>query len=217
MGVAATVTYNFAVSNQGWTAAVESGSTSNPFTWGTPSDDTVNAWYTDGVASSSIKTLTSPEMEVASDGSVTITIEHRYHFEVFTLGGGQLFMDGGQVRYRINGGSWTPVADGQFSQNGYTGWVLSLFSSGWSGTSSGYSTQLYVSSVATLSGLTAGDTLELQLRAGWDSSIVWTAPNWAIGEVSVSNVVPEPGETAGYCGLALLVWSVFRRRRGGQS
>lgn len=197
---------DFNSNDGGFTAAVTSGSTSNPFTYSTSGGiggvgD--GAWINNGVAASSQKTLTSPAITVPANGDVTIQFSHRFRFEAAA--------DGGQLQVSINGGAFSTVTSGSFSLNGYNG--TSIIGSSWSGTSSGYTTPSYITSSATLvSGATAGDEIRFRFRAGWDSSVVAGSPNWVIDNISVS-AVPEPSHVAVAAGLALVAFAGFRRVR----
>jgi hypothetical protein len=204
----AAIVFDFTASNQGWTAAVESGSSLNQFTYSaTAGLDNDGAWFTDGVATDSIKTLTSPQMTIVADGPVTVNIVHRYNFE---QGG----FDGGQLRYEVNNGGWTLVPGSSFTQHGYTGVDIAGLGGekGWSDQSSGYDTQ-YVTSTAQFGSFTAGNTIRIQFRAGWDFSDIADAPNWEIRSVTVQNAVPEPATYAVVSGAALMAFAFWRRGR----
>lgn len=203
---------DFGTSNQGWTAAVESGSSANPFLWSSSAGiGGEGAWYTAGSAVSSIITLSSPQFTIASDGAVTLSIQHRYNFEEFS----GFAIDGGQLRYRVNSGSWTLVNASSFTANGYHGSTISALggAQGWSSTSAGYSTPSYVTSSASFGNFTAGDTLQIQFRAGWDNSIANSSPNWMLNELSVNNVVPEPATTGILAALSLVGFAMARQWR----
>lgn len=206
----AAIVFDFTVSDQGWTAAVESGSPSNPFTYSaTAGLGNDGAWFTDGVESSSIKTLTSPQMTVQANGSLTVDIVHRYKFDDFNS-------DGGQFRYRVNGGAWTLVPDSDFTANGYTGPPVDGLDgdNGWSGQSASYASQ-YITSTAQFGSFSAGDKVEIQFRAGWDNFANTGAgtPNWEFSSVTVQNVVPEPATYAVVSGAALMAFAFWRRGR----
>lgn len=153
--------------------------------------------------------MTSPVLTVKNNGSVTITLSHRYNFESDNT-------DGGQLRYRVNGGSWT-LATG-FSSGGYNSTQINAFvlasetdDDGWVGTSSGFGSQTSITSTVTIAGLNANDTLQLQLRGGWDDFSSPSGPDWVIKQVEVSNVVPEPRVYALACALGLLGYGLWRR------
>jgi hypothetical protein len=208
----AAIVFDFTASDQGWTAAVESGSSLNEFTYSATAglDNPKGAWFTDGVATDSIKTLTSPQMTIVANGSVTVSIVHRYNFEDG--------FDGGQLRYSLDGGaSWTLVDRNKFSAEGYVPAdappIDGLGSNqGWTGTSTAYLTA-YITSTADLGNFNANDTLLIQFRAGWDFSDIAGAPNWEIRSVTVQNAVPEPATYAVVSGAALMAFAFWRRGR----
>jgi hypothetical protein len=199
----AAIVFDFTASDQGWTAAVESGSANSPFTHSN------GAWFTDGVATNSIKTLTSPQMTIVTNGPVTVSIVHRYSFDINNF-------DGGQLRYRVNSGAWTLVLDSDFTDNGYTGPPVDGLGGddGWSGQSLSYPSG-YITSTATFGNFNANDTLEIQFRAGWDDTPNEGAgtPNWEIRSVTVANAVPEPATYAVVSGAALMAFAFWRRGR----
>jgi hypothetical protein len=213
------IVYDFSTSPYSWTAGVQIGSDDfdspiEPFQWGTPSDGGVNAWYTDGVddltGDWSIKTLTSPVLTV-QNSSVTITLSHRYNFESDNI-------DGGQLRYRVDGGNWT-LATG-FSSGDYNSTHINAFSlageiddDGWVGTSTGFGSQTLITSTVTISGLSVNQTLQLQLRGGWDEFVSPPGPDWVIKQVEVTNVVPEPRVYGVACAVGLLGYGLWRRIR----
>lgn len=210
--VPAQIYYDFSTSDEGWTAAVESGSTAQPFTWGaTAGISGTGAWYTDGSQTASIKTLTSPAFVVPSDGGLTFTLNHLYDFGA---GGG---FHGGQIRYSVNSGSWLTLTPTSFTAEGYDsgpGGVGSLSGDpGWTG-ASGCCTPQFVDSVVTLSGFTAGSTLQVQFRAGWGQVGTEGNPNWVIRSFEVSDFtpVPEPAAMALVAGLGLAGYSWCRSR-----
>jgi hypothetical protein len=215
------IVYDFSTSNESWTAEVQSGSGDEgspvgPFLWGNLSGGSGNAWYTDGVTNLttgdwSIKTLTSPGLTV-QNSSVTIKLTHRYNFESDNT-------DGGQLRYKINQGNWT-LATG--SGGGYNSTQINAFvlagedinnDDGWVGMSSGFGSQTLITNTFTISGLSAGQTLRLQLRGGWDDFASPLGPDWVIKKVEVTNVVPEPRVYGVACAVGLLGYGLWRRVR----
>jgi hypothetical protein len=218
--------FDFSTSDHSWIPDVQGGSGDinspiGPFQWGTPSGGGGNAWFTDGVnnlttGNWSIKTLTSPAMTVLNDGSVGVTLTHRFKFEVDLDEG--LFNDGGQLRYRVNQGVWT-LAIG-FSGVGYNATQIEAFDlagesdvDGWGGTSFRFGSGNLVTSTVMIPGLTAGSLLELELRGAWNSSISASGPDWVIKQVEVTNVVPEPRVYGVACAVGLLGYGLWRRVR----
>lgn len=203
------IVYSFSTSDGGWTDDVEFGVAAAPFQWGVPAGGGGNAWYSDGIpdfgAAVNLKTLTSPLLTIVANGSVTITVNHRWNFEPDFLS------DGGQLRYRLNGGGWIRVD--LFDTGGYNDDSIEGLGvePGWNGTSTGFGSLGLITSSATISSLTAGNTLEIQLRGGWDADGSPDGPDWVIKQVEATNAVPEPSAYAAVCGLGLLGFSVWRR------
>lgn len=209
----AQIVFDFSASDQGWAAAVESGSATNPFHWSaTGGSGGSGAWVTEGVQAVSVKTLTSPTFNLQATGSVSLTLNHLWDFEATGIA------DGGQVLFRVNGGSWTPLARGDFSSFGYDAGGAGISAlggaDGWA-KRSGCCEPEFVESVASLGTFSAGDTLQIQLRAGWDISGIGGNPNWAISRVEIHSLAPIPEPTA--IGLAvgagLLGFSLWRKTR----
>ncbi len=133
--------------------------------------------------------LTSPTLTVPSDGLVTLTFNHRYNFENA--------WDGGAVYVSINGGTPTYVPADAFSANAYVqvldssalGGPFPDLESVFTGQSTGWGnpTPAYLASVATLGTFTAGDTIAIEFRGGWDWATVEPAPNWEISSVQVAD------------------------------
>lgn len=211
----AQIVFDFSANHQGWTAAVESGSAANPFQWSaTGGSGGSGAWVTEGVQAVSVKTLTSPSFNLPETGSVSLTLHHLWNFEATGIA------DGGQVLFRVNGGSWTPLARGDFSAFGYDagGSGISALdgTDGWA-KRSGCCEPEFVESVASLGTLSAGDTVQIQLRAGWDVSGIGGNPNWAISRVEISSLtpIPEPTTVGLAVGVGLLGFSFWRKSRKG--
>ena len=183
---AAEVRYTFNASGDFWTTAHVSGNPANPFVH---SD---SAWVNNGSSTSSVKTLTSPVM-TATGGPVTFTMLHAYNFE---RNGTPDAYDGGNLRISVNGGPFTLVPGASFSSNGYVPDIDGVdglnFEPGWNGNSGGV-----IQSTASLGNLAVGATIELQLAAGWDGSVVNPSPNWFIEVVEVTSVGPSPAGCTG--------------------
>ena len=125
--------------------------------------------------------LTSPTLTVPITGPVTLKFKHRYFFEQD--------YDGGAVYVSVNGAAPTYVNAAAFSANGYVGKVIgTVFTGGeqvFNLKSAGYDTAELIESVVNLGPLTAGDTLAIEFRGGWDDGYAEPAPNWEIGKVEV--------------------------------
>lgn len=147
------------------------------------------SWIEDGQGPENSRpntsTLISPVINVTSAGRVSLTFVHRHSFE-----GGA--WDGGQVRVSINGGPFTMVPLSAFSANGYNGSVFGDSSSVLSGMpafvndSVGHGAGSYITSVAVLGDLNAGDTVQIHFIAGNDTNTRGNTPNWEISSVQVA-------------------------------
>lgn len=201
--VQAQANFDFAVNDGGFTASVISGTATGPWTY------SGSSWVTPGVTSVSSKGLTSPVLTVNANGTVTGSFTHRFSFESSTSS-----FDGGQLQFRVNGGSFNTVPQDQITGVTYFGIISSSFSNpiggqfGFARVSAGYATPVMVTSNFTLGtgvspfstgspfAFTAGDTVEIRFLGAWDSSSVGGNPNWEIGTVNVANAsfaaVPEP-------------------------
>jgi hypothetical protein len=148
-------------------------------------------------------------------GLVNLDLDHLYNFE---LNGG--IWDGGCVMLSLNGGGFVPVPAYAVYSNGYRGklqsdelWAMSGLDvfSGSSGSSAVPANNLgiFLHTTAQLGNFNAGDTLQLQLRGGWDWFAAFT-PGWIADNVQLTHV-PEP------CTLTLLglgaLGLLARRRR----
>jgi hypothetical protein len=173
------VNFNFATSNSGFTPTAN-GTSGFTYTGGT-------GWRTPGQSSVQGNSLTGPTLFVQANGTVSISLTHRYNFENR--------WDGGQLRYSVNGGAFTTQT--AFTANGYS---ATLNGSGnpiagqqaWTNQSAGYSTPSYITSTANLGTFNLGDQINMQFFAGWDSSGVNPSPNWEINGLTVNNAELTP-------------------------
>jgi uncharacterized protein (TIGR03382 family) len=196
----ADVTFDFSLSSGGFTSAFSP-------TWvygGAYPAPGGAAWSTPGSSSSTANSLTSLVMTVASDGFITGSITHRYNFE--------LGFDGGLINYQRNDEAIHVIPASLMGDNPATG-----SADRFTGTSAGWLAPAYITTTFTLGNsyvgavsFEAGDEIIFQFNAGWDSSISYPSPNWQIGSLSLTNIVPAPG-TASLLGLSMVV--VSRRRR----
>lgn len=144
-------------------------------------------WRTDGGdggdAPSAFSSLTSPTVVVPTTGPATLSFLHRYNFEVG--------FDGGAVFVSVNGAEPTYLAPSAFTRNGYVGAVQpTVWQNGeevFQGKSSGYDLPTLVLSEADLGSLTAGDTISVEFRGGWDSLVFPAGTNWEIGTVMIKD------------------------------
>lgn len=161
------------------------GAVENPWTFGS------SAWFTNGTEFQGVPTrseLKSPLFEVPADGNLSVWFTHRYSFEFDNV----TRWDGGQLRASINGGSFEPVTS--FSDNGYDGTITGNNflngQPGFNGNSPGYPSG-FVTSVASLGGFSAGDTVTLLFIGAWDEFVKGSQPNWEITDVTIASNLGE--------------------------
>ena len=134
--------------------------------------------------------LVSPAATVGASGPVILTFNHRYNFEAT----GDPY-DGGAVFVSVNGGAFTYVPLASFSTNPYVGPTTANAGSTWAsggedvffGESAGYATPSLITSVANVGTLTAGDTVRVEFRGGWDAATLNAPPAWEIGTVKLTD------------------------------
>ena len=134
--------------------------------------------------------LVSPAVTVGASGPVILTFNHRYNFEAT----GDPW-DGGAVFVSVNGGAFTYVPSASFSANPYVGPTTANAGSTWAsggedvffGESAGYATPSLITSVANVGTLTAGDTVRVEFRGGWDAATLNAPPAWEIGTVKLTD------------------------------
>lgn len=187
-GTAQAWTEDFNTSNGGFTV-----DTPQPFDGPWMYNPANGTWHQDGQAPenghANTSKLNSRNLQVASSGTVQLTLVHRYSFE-----GG--FWDGGQVRISVNGGAYAAVPAAAFTQGGYNGAVLANSASQLAGQqafvedSPNYNSGP-ITSVANLGSFNAGDTITIQFMAASDTNTRGQfVPNWEIDQLEVSNVNP---------------------------
>ncbi|MCE9619207.1 MAG: hypothetical protein K8R92_04790 [Planctomycetes bacterium] len=212
------VNIDFNANDGSFTSAFNTAEFEGPWTYSASGGaDGTGGWATIGQAAnighSCTTDLTSSAMTVLANGSVTLSFDHRFSFEVDS--GGR--WDGGAVFVSRNGGAFTKVDGSAFGANGYngvlTGWgagsELADGSAVFSGESTAFLTSSFMNSVANLGTFDAGDTLRIRFRASFDSNTSAGAPSWAIDNIGVGNVIPAPGATA----LLAVAGSIAGRRR----
>lgn len=125
--------------------------------------------------------LNSPAYTVTESGSVTLSFTHRFSFEHDGTA-----WDGGAVYVSVNGGPFTPVPAISFTQNGYGGNTVAGGSSSalsgqpaFTSQSPGYATG-FITSIADLGHINAGDTVRIQFVAASDTNTRGQVPNWEI-------------------------------------
>lgn len=172
-------------------------------------------WVTVGqhanIGRSATTDLTSSPFVVSTNGNVSLSFDHRYSFEVDSGGA----WDGGAVFVSVNGGAYSMVSNAAFSANGYTGavtgWTYGSELAGagavFAGTSAGYETGTFLTSVADLGSFNAGDAISVRFRAAFDSNTRAGSPAWSIDNIAMANIVPGPGS------MALLGAAAFASRK----
>ncbi|MBX3363121.1 MAG: hypothetical protein KF866_00015 [Phycisphaeraceae bacterium] len=195
----ADVFFDFSASGHGFTSA---GSPS--WVWGGayPAPGGV-AWSTPGGISTA-NTLTSPVLTVTTAGFITGSFTHRYNFEDR--------FDSGVIKFQRNDEGIHVIPASLMPMNPPTG-----SADRFTGTSPGWIDPGYITTTFTLGAAVfgpalfeVGDRVIFQFNAGWDHVTTWDAPNWQIGSLRLSNVVPSPGGAA-LLGLAGVL--AGRRRR----
>jgi hypothetical protein len=221
---AATAVYDFNTSGSGWVSSMVVPF-DNPWVY-TPGAGTggTGAWTTNGQGPdnghSNTTLLTSPTFTVQAAGAVSLTFDHMFSFE-----GGN--WDGGVVQVSVNGGAFTTVGSASFTANGYNGTVIGYGAGGGIGTpgaesdlatqaafvndSAGRAASTFINSAANLGNFAAGNTFSVRFMAASDTNTQGPfAPQWVVDNVTVTNVVPEPGPTGL---LALAALGLIGRRR----
>jgi hypothetical protein len=220
-GRAAAAVISFADNDGGWTAAG-----GDAFAWSaTGGEGGTGGWVADA-APGTIQTLSSPAFTVVADGPVSVSIRHAYRFLAFNdIGYG---LDGGQLRYSVDGGPWLEVEASLFTSGEYQrllpifGGGFDLidgleFTPGWSSVSGGGTAPAFIDSVVSWGSFEAGQTVQVQFRAGWTNSALGSAesPNWMIAGVTTENLqaIPEPHGFVIGASLLLGGFGLWRRSR----
>jgi hypothetical protein len=213
----AAVTYNFDGANTAFTAtsdAVFAGPWVHSLTAGVGGS---GGWTTDGQGPENQQPnttrLTSPALTVEANGAVIVSFDHMYSFEA---GGGN--WDGGALFMSLNGGAVTHVGSAAFTSNGYNGAVLGNSAStlagqqAFVGDSPSRGASTFLNSVANLGNFTAGDQIQVQFVAAYDTNTQGAfLPAWVVDNVTITGVIPEPASTVSLLGAGMLL--ALRRRR----
>jgi MYXO-CTERM domain-containing protein len=211
------VSYDFNANDGGFTSTLNTAAFDGPWVYGAASGaGGSGGWSTEGQSPENnhpnTTDLTSAVLGVDAEGVVSLSFDHRWSFEADDTN-----WDGGAVFLALNGGAFAQVLGANFTANGYNGSVgagnsqLTL-QPAFVGTSAGHGAGTFLTSTATLGPFAAGDTLQLRFRAAFDTNTTGGSPDWAVDNISLSNVavVPEPS-VALLGGLGLL--GLLRRRR----
>jgi Immunoglobulin domain/Bacterial Ig-like domain len=134
--------------------------------------------------------LNSPVLTVVTPGTLTLTFAHRYSFE----DDGSTRWDGGQLRLSVNGGPYAMVPLSSFSANGYNNTVGGgavpndelAGQEAFTGTSTDYALNTFLTSTVTLGTFNVDDTVSIQFLAAWDDCSEASEPNWEIDSVQFS-------------------------------
>ncbi len=175
-----------------WTTA-QTGATPPPIfaTTAATANSAPNAVFTNGSTTVSTNSLISPVLSIPTIGTKTITFAHTLSFEDATTR-----YDGAVLEISLDGGTTfvditDPSIGGSFVANGYTATINAGFSNplagrqSWGGTQPSYSTV----TVSLPSGF-GGSNIKLRWRAGFDSTVSGSNPNWRIDDITVAQNVP---------------------------
>jgi hypothetical protein len=213
------VSFDFNSNNGGFTSTLDGSAFDGPWVYGAAAGGGGSGgWSTDGqgpeIGHPNTTDLTSPLLVVSSTGDVLFSFDHRYSFEFDPNP-----WDGGAVFVSLNNGSFSEVPGESFSANGYNGSVVANSTSllagqpAFTSASPGYDAGDFVTSIANLGSFSAGDSIQVRFRAAYDSNTSYGTPDWAIDNVALTNIVPEPSTfaLAAFAALGLLI--AARRER----
>ncbi|MEZ5323670.1 MAG: LamG-like jellyroll fold domain-containing protein [Verrucomicrobiales bacterium] len=164
-------------------------SVTDPASFTVTAETVVPGWQVVGGEGVIDGSITTPSLTVSSAGTVEMTLTHRYNFE--GDGTAANAYDGGVVQFSINNGSFETLEADEFSSNGYftepiIGNNVLRDSLAFNGASPGFSDGTTIASVATIPGVSAGDTLRLRFLGGWDEGFTSDGLDWIINGVAVS-------------------------------
>jgi hypothetical protein len=134
--------------------------------------------------------LSSPAFTVPQTSDVTLSFVHRYNTEPD-------LWDAGQVLMSVNGGAFTPVNPGNFTQNGYA--AGNIVGSGavngqraFNAKSPGYDNGDFITSTVLLGKFNQNDTVAVQFLMAWDDCTTVEGPNWVIKSLTLTYGVAMP-------------------------
>lgn len=163
-------------------------SVTSPSTFTVSVDGIRPGWQVPGGEGVINGSITSPAIAVAAAGPVELTLRHRYNFEGdYTPANAY---DGGVIQYSVNGADFVTLENSQFSQNGYydspiIGTGVLNGSLAFNAPSAGFAAGTLIDSVATVPGVTAGDSLRLRFLGAWDEGFTPDGIDWDIAGVTV--------------------------------
>lgn len=173
----------------GWTTQ-QTGVTP-PAAWATTAtgaDTGPNVAFTNGAATVSSNSLISPSIVLpASATGATLSFRHAWNFEGTTT-----MFDGGVLELSTDGGTTfndvtSVTVGGSFTAGGYTGTISSSFSNPLGGRAAwGKAQAAFVTTTLSLPASLNGQTILLRWRAGFDSSVSATSPNWRVDTLSLT-------------------------------
>ena len=187
---------DFANGDGGFTQTTN-GAPANPWTFNAEGAN----WFTAGEANevtsvnhylgTSAISIPTP---LESPPVLRISFDHRYSIETGDW-------DGGALQYNVNGGAFITVPKTDFSQNGYNN-VIGLQGGhdlaggdGFVANSHDFAAGTLITSVAEVSGLSAGDVIIVRFIAAFDSFAKGEfVPNWEIKKVIVETLDDNDGD-----------------------
>lgn len=128
--------------------------------------------------------ITTPALTIPNAGPVEITLNHRYNFE-----GDE--WDGGVIQVSVNGGDFVNVENSSFTANGYhevplIGNHVLNGQLAWNGASAGFAAGTFINSVATVPGITSGNSVRFRFLGAWDEGFTPDGLDWQIIGVKVT-------------------------------
>jgi hypothetical protein len=187
---------DFANGDGGFTQTTN-GAPANPWTFNAEGANWFTAGEANEVASvnhylgTSAISIPTP---LESPPVLRISFDHRYSIETGDW-------DGGALQYNVNGGAFITVPKTDFSQNGYNN-VIGLQGGhdlaggdGFVANSQDFAAGTLITSVAEVSGLSAGDVIIVRFIAAFDSFAKGEfVPNWEIKKVIVETLDDNDGD-----------------------
>ncbi len=165
------------------------GSVANPASFSVSMEGIRPGWQVAGGDGPQNGSITSSLLTIPNGNPIELTVKHRYNFEGdFTPGNAY---DGGVIQVSVNGGEFTTLDSTAFSQNGYyeggpiigTGVLNGTF--GFNGPSAGFGDGTLITSIASITGAGAGDTVQVRFLGAWDEGYSPTGIDWEIAGVTL--------------------------------